>query len=49
LSVEAENSEHQTDIQSGNEEIIRLLKSAVYLLEIIASVEIGTTIENFED
>ena len=48
MSIDAEDDTGIT-IEDQNKEIIALLKAQVFLLEIIASVEIGETIEMFEE
>ena len=47
MSIEAENVEHEDELESGNEQIIRLLKAILIGIEIIASSE--NLIENIED
>ncbi len=46
---ETDSVDHELEIESGNDQIISLLRAAVFLLEIIANVEPGTTIDNSGD
>ena len=43
MSFEPDNIEHENEIESDNEQIIALLKRAVFLLEIIADFDPGST------
>jgi hypothetical protein len=45
MSFDVEDTEHKRSIESDNYETIKLLKAVVFLLEIIANVEIGSTLK----
>ena len=49
MSIEADNLEHQTELETDNEKIIHRLDAVIYLLEIIASVDRGTTMDIVEE
>jgi hypothetical protein len=49
MSFEPDNVEHENEIESDNEQIIALLKRAVFLLEIIADFDPGSTEEVGEE
>ena len=48
MSIEAEDETGQEQVDN-DEQIIKLLKAQVYLLEIIANKDIGTTLPIFEE
>ena len=48
MSIDAEDKSGE-ELVDDNKQIIALLKAQVYLLEIIASVDSGSTVEMFED
>lgn len=43
MSFEPDDIEHNQELETSNYEMIKLLKAVVYLLEIIADVEVNTT------
>ena len=43
MSFEPDNDEHEREIEGDNEQIIALLQRAVFLLEVIADFEPGTS------
>lgn len=49
MSFRPDNIEHENEIEGDNEQIIALLKRAVFLLEIIADLETNSTREIGEE
>jgi len=44
-----DDPDHQAEIESDNEQIIKLLKAIVLLLEVIASVDVNSTEQIIEE
>ena len=49
MSFEPDNPDHENELESDNKQIIRLLKTQVFLLEIIAGIGNGDAIDLIED
>lgn len=49
MSIIVDDTEHEREIESNNERIMRLLAAIVLLLETIADVDVGSTIENIRN
>ena len=49
MSVTLDDPEHEQEIESDNKQIIRLLKTQVFLLEIIAGIGNGDAADLIED
>lgn len=45
MSYDVEDTDHKKTLESDSYETIKLLKAVVFLLEIIANVEIGSTLK----
>ena len=46
MAIEGDNAGHETELENQNEQILSRLEAIIFLLEIIADVEIGETLKN---
>ena len=49
MSIEADSAEHETEVQTANDALIKRLDAMIFLLEIIANADTGSTLDMIGD